>query len=81
MRCAQRQVLLKSDMLDYYNVSGCYILKPWAYSIWEEIQSTFFYSLPVTSTDLLIPRLVQCSNQGIGRSKLLFSHVRLCESA
>lgn len=26
-------------MLDYYSVSGCYILKPWSYSIWEEIQS------------------------------------------
>ena len=31
-------VLLKADMLDYYNVSGCYILKPWSYSIWEIIQ-------------------------------------------
>jgi prolyl-tRNA synthetase len=28
-------------MLDYYSVSGCYILKPWSYSIWEEIQRTF----------------------------------------
>lgn len=25
-------------MLDYYSVSGCYILKPWSYSIWEVIQ-------------------------------------------
>ena len=33
------KVLIKADMLDYYNVSGCYILKPWSYSIWEEIQS------------------------------------------
>ncbi|CAK5267323.1 unnamed protein product, partial [Mycena citricolor] len=29
-------VLIKADMLDYYSVSGCYILKPWSYSIWEE---------------------------------------------
>lgn len=28
-------------MLDYYSVSGCYILKPWSYSIWEEIQTWF----------------------------------------
>ncbi|KAK7683483.1 hypothetical protein QCA50_013317 [Cerrena zonata] len=34
-------VLLKADMLDYYNVSGCYILKPWSYSIWEIIQDWF----------------------------------------
>ena len=32
------QVLTKADMIDYYSVSGCYILKPWAYSIWETIQ-------------------------------------------
>ncbi len=31
-------VLIKADMLDYYNVSGCYILRPWSYSIWEIIQ-------------------------------------------
>ncbi|KAF8189290.1 hypothetical protein BJ912DRAFT_1105357 [Pholiota molesta] len=35
------QVLLKADMIEYYSVSGCYILKPWSYSIWEEIQSWF----------------------------------------
>ncbi|KAJ3760208.1 hypothetical protein EV360DRAFT_81404 [Lentinula raphanica] len=34
-------VLLKADMLDYYNVSGCYILKPWSFSIWEAIQRWF----------------------------------------
>lgn len=28
-------------MIDYYNVSGCYILKPWSYSIWEIIQAWF----------------------------------------
>ncbi|KAM6492523.1 prolyl-tRNA synthetase [Amanita muscaria] len=34
-------VLIKADMLDYYSVSGCYILNPWSYSIWEEIQEWF----------------------------------------
>ncbi|KAF9452808.1 prolyl-tRNA synthetase [Macrolepiota fuliginosa MF-IS2] len=34
-------VLIKADMLDYYSVSGCYILKPWSYSIWEIIQEWF----------------------------------------
>ena len=34
------KVLIKADMLDYYNVSGCYVLKPWSYSIWEIIQGT-----------------------------------------
>jgi len=36
-----KQVLLKSDLIDYYDVSGCYILMPWSYSIWERIKSFF----------------------------------------
>lgn len=32
------QVITRSDMLDYYDVSGCYILRPWAYRQWELIQ-------------------------------------------
>ncbi|ORX41625.1 class II aaRS and biotin synthetase [Anaeromyces robustus] len=34
-----RQVLTRSEMLDYYDVSGCYIIRPWAYRIWKEIQN------------------------------------------
>ena len=36
-----QQVLTKGDMIDYYDVSGCYILKPWSYTIWEKIQRWF----------------------------------------
>ncbi|KAJ8582898.1 class II aaRS and biotin synthetase [Rhizopogon salebrosus TDB-379] len=36
-----QNVLIKADMLEYYSVSGCYILRPWSYSIWEEIQDWF----------------------------------------
>lgn len=36
-----QQVLRKGDMLDYYDVSGCYILKPWSYAVWEAIQSEY----------------------------------------
>lgn len=32
------EVITKSEMIEYYDVSGCYILRPWAYSIWEMIQ-------------------------------------------
>lgn len=28
-------------MIDYYSVSGCYILRPWAYGIWDAIQDWF----------------------------------------
>ncbi|KAJ5159712.1 proline--tRNA ligase [Penicillium canariense] len=36
-----QQILTKGDMLDYYDVSGCFILKPASYFIWEEIQNFF----------------------------------------
>ncbi|KYQ96876.1 prolyl-tRNA synthetase [Tieghemostelium lacteum] len=34
-------VITRSEMIDYYDISGCYILRPWAFSIWEKIQSFF----------------------------------------
>ncbi|OGE47521.1 hypothetical protein PENARI_c042G01148 [Penicillium arizonense] len=36
-----QQTVVKSQMLDFYDVSGCYILKPTSYFIWEEIQDWF----------------------------------------
>ena len=33
-----QELLIKSEMIEYYDISGCYILRPWAYSIWEQIQ-------------------------------------------
>lgn len=35
------QVVTKGEMLDYYDVSGCYILRPNSYSVWETIQEWF----------------------------------------
>jgi len=35
------QVILRSELIDYYTISGCYILRPWAYAIWEKIQRWF----------------------------------------
>ena len=34
-------VIVKGELIEYYDVSGCYILRPWAYGIWENIQSFF----------------------------------------
>ncbi|KAG0273320.1 hypothetical protein BGZ95_010867 [Linnemannia exigua] len=36
-----QQVVTRSEMLEYYDVSGCYILRPWAFKIWQEIQQWF----------------------------------------
>lgn len=33
-----RQVIIKSDMIDYSDISGCYVIRPNAYNIWEQIQ-------------------------------------------
>ncbi|KAM7538664.1 hypothetical protein Aperf_G00000051104 [Anoplocephala perfoliata] len=35
------QVIQKSDMLEYYDISGCYILRPWSYFIWDQIRKFF----------------------------------------
>ncbi|XBW37784.1 hypothetical protein QEN19_003364 [Hanseniaspora menglaensis] len=36
-----QQILTKGEMLDFYDVSGCYILRPASYAIWEQIQKWF----------------------------------------
>lgn len=35
------EVITKSEMIEYYDISGCYILRPWSYEIWEAIQRYF----------------------------------------
>nr|KAJ0184721.1 hypothetical protein LSAT_V11C900493460 [Lactuca sativa] len=32
------EVVTNGEMIEYYNISGCYILRPWAMSIWEIMQ-------------------------------------------
>jgi hypothetical protein len=65
-------------MLDYYSVSGCYILKPWSYSIWEQIQGTSQILQSLFLIHLLL-RMVQRANQGDGCPKFVLSHVYLCK--
>lgn len=35
------QVITKGEMIEYYDVSGCYIFRPWSYSVWEAIKDWF----------------------------------------
>lgn len=35
------QVIQKGEMIEYYDVSGCYILRPWSFAIWEVISNWF----------------------------------------
>jgi bifunctional glutamyl/prolyl-tRNA synthetase len=34
-------VITKGEMIEYYDVSGCYILRPWAFAIWKNIKKWF----------------------------------------
>ena len=34
-------VVTAGEMIEYYDVSGCYILRPWSYAIWERIKDHF----------------------------------------
>lgn len=36
-----QQILTKGEMLEYYDVSGCYIMRPASYAVWEKIQEYF----------------------------------------
>lgn len=36
-----QQIVTKGEMLDYYDVSGCYIMRPPSYFVWEQIQEWF----------------------------------------
>lgn len=35
------QILTKGEMIEYYDISGCYILRPWSMSIWSVIKTWF----------------------------------------
>nr|CAH7725356.1 unnamed protein product [Callosobruchus chinensis] len=35
------QVITKGELIEYYDVSGCYILRPWSFAIWEAIKDWF----------------------------------------
>ncbi|KAF5749294.1 tRNA synthetase-related family protein [Tripterygium wilfordii] len=35
------EVVVNAEMIEYYDISGCYILRPWTMSIWEIMQAFF----------------------------------------
>jgi hypothetical protein len=35
------EVLTRAEMIDYYDISGCYILRAPSYYVWEQIQGFF----------------------------------------
>jgi len=35
------QIITKSEFIEYYDISGCYILRPASFFIWEQITAFF----------------------------------------
>lgn len=35
------QVITKAELIEYYDVSGCYVLRPLAFGVWERIHAWF----------------------------------------
>ncbi|CAA7395923.1 unnamed protein product [Spirodela intermedia] len=35
------EVVVSSEMIEYYDISGCYILRPWSIAIWENLHAFF----------------------------------------
>lgn len=53
-------IVMKTELLDYYAVSGCYIMLPFSYKMWEQIQHYVDQKLKLLGVDnvyfpLLIP--------------------------
>eukprot|EP00975_Prorocentrum_lima_P021683 4568845-Prorocentrum_lima.AAC.1 len=36
-----KDVIKKSEMIEYSDISGCYVLRPWSFKIWEFIHRWF----------------------------------------
>ena len=36
-----QQIITKADLIEYYDVSGCYVLLPASYQIWDHIKDFF----------------------------------------
>jgi prolyl-tRNA synthetase len=58
-----QELLVRSDMIDYTDVSGCYVLKPWSFAIWEKIQSFLNAQIAVRGVqNTYFPMLVSETN-------------------
>lgn len=58
-----QELLTRSGMIDYTDVSGCYVLKPWAVRIWNIIKNTLNSNLGAFGVDeIYFPMLVSESN-------------------
>lgn len=38
-------MVVNAEMIEYYDISGCYILRPWSMAIWEILEVSFLIQL------------------------------------
>jgi prolyl-tRNA synthetase len=48
-------VIVLSEMIAYYDISGCYILRPWSYKVWDLMQQWFNQKVCTRNVGLLFP--------------------------
>lgn len=36
-----QQLVIKSELLEYYDIKGCFIMRPWSYFIWSVVKESF----------------------------------------
>ncbi|KAJ1330264.1 proline-tRNA ligase [Batrachochytrium salamandrivorans] len=57
----------RTEMMEYYDISGCYIIRPWAYTIWKHIQKFLVLKLRklVGQSDLAEPIAVRPTSETV----------------
>uniref|UniRef100_A0A1D1YU49 proline--tRNA ligase n=1 Tax=Anthurium amnicola TaxID=1678845 RepID=A0A1D1YU49_9ARAE len=48
------EVVVSSEMIEYYDISGCYILRPWSIAIWENLHVAWVTKSGKTELELPI---------------------------
>ena len=46
-----QQLVVKSELIEFYDISGCYIFRPWSYAIWERIREFFDAEIKLLGVD------------------------------
>ena len=72
-------VVTAGEMIEYYDVSGCYILRPWSYAIWERIKDHFDAEIK-KRVPRATPRATRCTVREL-RCSARSSHLTACLAA
>ncbi|MCD9643449.1 hypothetical protein HAX54_030917 [Datura stramonium] len=57
------EVVVIGETIEYYDISGCYILRPWAMSIWEILQRDLL--LRSGESDLEVPIAIRPTSETV----------------